>query len=297
MPAGLPAIAHLEREGIGKVGQEPGRRSLRIGILNLMPVKETTETDLLRLLSASPAQVEVAWFEPATHRSKTTAAAHLERFYSKLPERIEAGMFDGFIVTGAPVEKLAFEDVDYWRELTELMDSLKKNVRSTLYICWAAFAGLYHHHGISKKLYDKKISGVFPHRIVTPAALTAGFDDEFHVPHSRFAGLDRREIASAPGLAIVSESDEAGVYIVGEVNGRDFYITGHSEYSPLTLDSEYRRDLAKGMEPEIPANYYPDDDPGRMPVVRWRAHSRMLFDNWLNHYVSPSEVCGLDVRF
>lgn len=294
VPAGLPAIESLGSEGVAKSKIAVGAVPLRIGILNLMPVKITTETDLLRLLSSSPLPVEFTLFQPATHTSKTTPASHLDCFYMRLPQ-IESGMFDGFIITGAPVEKIDFEAVDYWDELTKLMDSLKTNVRSTLYICWAAFAGLYHRYGISKQLYDKKISGVFPHGITTPVPLTAGFDDEFYVPHSRFAGLDREELMACSQVEIIAESGQSGVYIVGERNGNDFFITGHSEYSPLTLDSEYKRDVAKGMNPSIPLNYYPENNPDRMPVVRWRAHSRLLINNWLGSYVASPPCLGLDV--
>lgn len=292
VPRGLPAVEALSAEGVEVMQLLCEPRCLRIGVLNLMPLKIDAETDLLRWLSSSPLDLEIKLFEPATHVSKSTPAEHLRRFYSKFAA-FGPDEFDGFIVTGAPVEKIDFEQVDYWPELTAIMDLLKRNVRSTLYICWAAFAGLYHHHGVGKRLYDSKFSGIFAHGITTPSPLTNGFDDEFFVPHSRFVGLDRDEVEANTGLNILTESPVSGIHIVGERCGNDFYITGHSEYSPLTLDREYRRDLAKGMNPAVPCNYYKDDDPDKVPVVRWRSHARLLFNNWLNHYVSAHPVCGL----
>ncbi len=295
VPSGLPAVEALSGEGVRTVTTTGFKASLRIGVLNLMPLKINAETDLVRLLASSPLPVEIALFEPATHTSKSTSAEHLRRFYNKFSS-VGAGEFDGFIITGAPVEKIAFEDVDYWQELCAIMDMLKRNVRSTLYICWAAFAGLYHHYAIDKKLFDKKFSGVFAHSVTTPCRLTDGFDDEFYVPHSRFVGFDRNEVASHPQLCIVAESAESGIYIIGEKDGRDFFITGHSEYAPMTLDSEYRRDVAKALDPAVPCNYYVDDNPANAPAVRWRSHARLLFNNWLNHYVSPDAVCGVVTR-
>lgn len=294
VPAGLPAVDSLRQEGV-EVLSESEENALKIGILNLMPIKITTETDLARLFASSPLPVEMTLFEPATHTSKTTPAEHLSRFYEKF-SHFGANQFDGFIITGAPLERVDFENVDYWNELCHIMDASQTFARSTLYICWAAFAALYHRYGISKQMYDTKISGIYPHRVTKPCALTAGFDDEFYVPHSRFIGFDREEIESHPSLSIIAESDEAGIYIIGDANGRDFYITGHSEYSPLTLDTEYRRDLGKGMNPSIPINYYRDNNPELEPVVRWRSHSRLLFNNWLNFYVSPRKVCGIIER-
>lgn len=292
--AGLPAIDFLKDEGVDIVRQPKEVTPLRIAVLNLMPVKITTETDLIRLLSSSTLPVEIALIEPSSHISKTTPAEHLARFYTKFKELGE-DQFDGMIITGAPLERVDFEDVDYWEELKRVMDGAKKHVRSTLYICWAAFAGLYYRYGISKNLYDSKISGIFAHRADMPESkLLSGFDDEFYVPHSRFIGFDRSEVESCGELEIISSSDDAGIYIIGEKNGNDFYITGHSEYSPLTLDTEYHRDLDKGMNPQIPKNYYKDDNPALPPVVKWRAHSRLLFNNWLNYYVAPQPVCGIE---
>lgn len=294
VPAGLPAADILRQEGFEVLSAGEGA-PLKIGILNLMPIKITTETDLARLLASSPLPVEMTLFEPATHTSKTTPAEHIRKFYKKA-SRFGAGEFDGFIITGAPLERVDFEDVDYWNELCGIMDTSLTFARSTLYICWAAFAALYHRYGVRKHLYETKISGIYPHRVTSPCSLTTGFDDEFYVPHSRFIGFDREEIDKHPSLNIVAESDEAGIYIIGDANGRDFYITGHSEYSPLTLDTEYRRDLGKGMNPSIPVNYYKNDNPALEPIVRWRSHSRLLFHNWLNYYVSPRRVCGIIER-
>lgn len=294
VPDGLPAVEALSAEGV-RVICGTGGKCLRIGVLNLMPLKIDAETDLVRLLASSPLPVEISLFEPATHTSKSTPAEHLLRFYKKI-STMQPGEFDGFIITGAPVEKIDFEQVDYWPELCGIMDAAKRCVRSTLYICWAAFAGMYHHHGIGKRLFDSKFSGIFRHVVTTPCGLTAGFDDEFYVPHSRFVGFDRDEVAANAELQIISESGESGLYIIGERGGRDFYITGHSEYSPRTLDSEYRRDAGKGLNPAVPCNYYKGDYPGNEPIVRWRSHARLLFDNWLNNYVSPEPVCGVIPR-
>ncbi len=292
--AGLPAIGFLNSEGIDVIKQPEAVKPLRIAVLNLMPIKITTETDLIRLLSSSTLPVEITLIEPSSHVSKTTPAEHLAKFYTKFTDLGE-DQFDGLIITGAPLERVDFEDVDYWEELKRVMDGAKKYVRSTLYICWAAFAGLYYRYGISKKLYGTKISGVFAHNADMPEVkLLSGFDDEFYVPHSRFIGFDRDEVESCGELDIIASSRDAGIYIIGEKGGKDFYITGHSEYSPLTLDTEYHRDLGKGMNPQIPKNYYMDDNPDLPPVVKWRAHSRLLFNNWLNYYVAPAPVCGIE---
>ncbi|MDE6263973.1 MAG: homoserine O-succinyltransferase [Paramuribaculum sp.] len=292
--AGHPSIDFLKDEGVDIVRQPKEVKPLRIAVLNLMPIKITTETDLIRLLSSSTLPVEITLIEPSSHVSKTTPAEHLAKFYMKFKELGE-DQFDGLIITGAPLERVDFENVDYWEELKRVMDDAKKYVRSTLYICWAAFAGLYYRYGISKNLYDSKISGVFAHNADMPESkLLSGFDDEFYVPHSRFIGFDRKEVESCGELEIISSSDDAGIYIIGEKNGNDFYITGHSEYSPLTLDTEYHRDLGKGMNPQIPKNYYKNDNPDLAPVVKWRAHSRLLFNNWLNYYVAPQPVCGIE---
>lgn len=260
-------------------------RPLRIGILNLMPLKIMTETDLLRLISNTPLQIELDLIDTSSHVSRNTPREHIEEFYKTFDD-IRDQNYDGFIITGAPVEKVKFEEVDYWSELQEIFDWARTHVTSTLYICWAAFAGLYHHYGIDKIVLDRKISGVFPHRINDRKnPIFRGFDDEFFVPHSRFSAVSASDIERVPGLQILSESDESGVYMVMARNGREFFITGHSEYSPGTLDFEYHRDLAKGMNPEIPAHYYRNNNPEEGPVVRWRSHANLLFSNWLNYFV------------
>ncbi len=289
VPVSLPAVETLREENIFVIDEQRASsqdiRPLRIGILNLMPLKIMTETDLLRLISNTPLQVELDLIDTSSHVSRNTPREHIEEFYKTFDD-IKNRNYDGFIITGAPVEKVKFEEVDYWTELQEIFDWARTHVTSTLYICWAAFAGLYHHYGIDKIVLDKKISGVFPHRITdSKNPIFRGFDDEFFVPHSRFSAVAKEEIEKVPGLKILSESPESGVYMVMARNGREFFITGHSEYSPGTLDFEYHRDLEKGMNPEIPAHYYRNDDPQQGPVVRWRSHANLLFSNWLNYFV------------
>ncbi|MBQ4344525.1 MAG: homoserine O-succinyltransferase [Muribaculaceae bacterium] len=289
VPASLPAVEALREENIFVIDEQRASsqdiRPLRIAILNLMPLKIMTETDLLRLISNTPLQVELDLIDTDSHVSKNTPREHIEAFY-KTFEEVKHNNYDGLIITGAPVEKVDFETVDYWEELTRIFDWAKTHVTSTLYICWAALAGLYHHYGIPKYVLDHKISGVFKHRIddeLNP--IFRGFDDVFYVPHSRFSEVRREDIEKAPDLKIIAESDESGIYMVMARGGREFFITGHSEYSPGTLDFEYRRDLEKGMNPAIPANYYLDDNPDNQPIVRWRSHANLLFSNWLNYFV------------
>ncbi len=286
----LPAIAALRKENINLLpcdGYATGR-ILRIGILNLMPLKEMTEIDLLRLISTSPCGIEVELIETSTYRGRNTPAEHLDKYYRKWDEVTESH-YDGFIITGAPVEKKDFEDVFYWLELQKIMDWTRTHATSTLYICWAALAGLYHHYGIAKRMLPRKISGVFTHRKLTQEnPLLRGFDDEFLVPHSRYSEPDRYAVENHPELTILTDSPDAGIHIVTAHNGSEIYVTGHSEYSPLTLDYEYRRDCSVGIHPDIPANYYRNDDPENGEVVvRWRAHASMLFSNWINYFVSP----------
>ena len=289
VPASLPAVEQLRRENIFVIDENRAStqdiRPLKIAILNLMPLKIMTETDLLRLLSNTPLQVELDLVDTDTYVCKNTPREHIETFYKKFDE-IKYNNYDGFIVTGAPVEKLDFNEVDYWDELIEIFDWSKKHVTSTLYICWAAFAGLYHNYGIPKHVIGSKISGVFKHHVLeVQNPIFRGFDDEFYVPHSRFSEVRREDIAKRPELSIIAESEDSGVYMVMARNGREFYITGHSEYSPYTLDFEYRRDMAKGVNPKIPVNYYQNDDPSLPPIVRWRSHANLLFSNWLNYFV------------
>lgn len=289
VPVSLPAVETLREENIFVIDEQRASsqdiRPLRIAILNLMPLKVMTETDLLRLISNTPLQIELDFIDTDSHVSKNTPREHIETFYKKF-EEVKHNNYDGLIITGAPVEKVDFEEVDYWDELTEIFEWAKKHVTSTLYICWAALAGLYHHYGIPKYVLERKISGVFKHYIddeLNP--IFRGFDDVFYVPHSRFSEVRREDIDKVQALKIIAESNESGIYMVMARGGREFFITGHSEYSPYTLDFEYHRDLEKGMNPDIPQNYYEDNNPENPPIVRWRSHANLLFTNWLNYFV------------
>jgi homoserine O-succinyltransferase len=289
IPNTLPARTTLERENIFIMDEERADhqdiRALRVAILNLMPTKIATETQLLRLLSNSALQVEVTLLHTATHDSKNTDADHLLNHYLTFND-ICTQKFDGLIVTGAPVEQMPFEEVDYWKELTQIFDWAETNVESTFYICWGAQAGLYHRYGIPKYDLPHKMFGVFEHRVLSRTeSLLRGFDDVFLAPHSRHTEIRREDIEPVRDVQILAESDEAGVYIVGSRDGRHLFITGHSEYDPLTLKSEYDRDVNKGLPINIPGNYYPHDDPSQVPTVRWRGHANLLFSNWLNYYV------------
>lgn len=290
VPSSLPAVETLREENIFVIDEQRAStqdiRPLRIAILNLMPLKIMTETDLLRLISNTPLQIELDFIDTDSHVSKNTPREHIDEFYKKFAD-IRHNNYDGLIVTGAPVEKVEFEEVDYWDELCDIFEWAKTHVTSTLYICWAAFAGLFYHYGVPKHVIDKKISGVFKHRVLDPTnPIFRGFDDEFYVPHSRFSEVRREDIERNPALRIIAESDDCpGVYMVMARGGREFFITGHSEYSPGTLDFEYHRDLEKGMNPAIPVNYYHNDDPAQGPIVRWRSHANLLFTNWLNYFV------------
>ncbi len=297
IPATLPARATLERENIFIMDEDRALhqdiRPLRVSILNLMPTKITTETQLLRLLSNSALQVEVTLLHTATHESKNTNADHLLNHYLTY-EDVKHEKFDGLIVTGAPVEQMPFEEVDYWNELTQIFDWAETNVESTFHICWGAQAGLYHRYEIPKYDLPHKMFGVFEHRTLnrtlrhaqgSAPSLLRGFDDIFLAPHSRHTEIRRADIEKRPELQILAESDDAGVYIVGSKDGRNLFIMGHSEYDPLTLKAEYDRDVNKGLPIHVPKNYYPDDDPQREPTVRWRGHANLLYSNWLNYYV------------
>ena len=285
----LPAIKVLESENIfvmpNEVALRQDIRPLKILILNLMPTKIETETQLLRLLGNSPLQVDIELLQMASHTSKNTSPHHLTTFY-KTFQQVKNESFDGMIITGAPVEQLEFEDVDYWDELCEIMEWSKTHVHSTFHICWGAQAGLYYHYGIQKYILDKKISGVFKHRMLNPKSrLFRGFDDEFMAPHSRHTEVRAEDIEKIPELKIMADSEEAGVYIVGNQSGSQFFVMGHSEYDANTLAHEYFRDLDKGMNPEVPAHYFPDDDPTKQPKVTWRAHGTWIYSNWLNYFV------------
>ena len=289
LPDKLPAIDLLKKENIFVMDTTRATtqdiRPLRIAILNLMPLKITTETDLVRLLSNSPLQIELSFMKVKSHTSKNTPIEHMQAFYTDF-EDMRDQKYDGFIITGAPVEHLDFEQVGYWEEMTEIFEWARHHVTSTLYICWAAQAGLYHHYGIPKYPLEKKMFGIFKHVVSNPELpIFRGFDDEFYIPHSRHTEIRREDIERRPELSILAESDESGVYMVMAREGREFFLTGHSEYSPLTLDTEYRRDLSKGLPIEMPQHYYRNDDPSQPPLVRWRGHANLLFNNWLNYYV------------
>ena len=269
-------------------------RPLHIGLLNLMPLKIETEVHLLRLLSNTPLQVEIDLLHTATYRSKHTPESHLEAFYTTF-EEIREKKYDGFIITGAPVEQMEFEDVAYWDEMTAIIDWTKSHVTSTLYICWAAQAGLYYNYKVPKYPLDRKMFGIFAHDVREPTmALMRGFDDVFLAPHSRHTEIRREDIIAREELILVSESEEAGVFIAANRSGREIYVTGHVEYDPLTLREEYLRDKRKGMAIEPPENYFPAGDESRRPVVRWRSHANLLFSNWLNYYVYQMTPFKLD---
>ena len=286
---GLPAQSILENEHIFVMTEHRALhqdiRPLKIAILNLMPTKITTETQILRSLSNSPLQIEVTFLQTSTYTGKNTPQEHLGQCYKTFGD-IKDMNFDGFIITGAPVEQMEFEEVEYWDELCEIMEWTKTHVHSTFHICWGAQAALYYHYGIPKHSLEKKMFGVFTHRMLTPKSrLFHGFDSEFCVPHSRHTETRAEDIEKVKGLKIMAVSDEAGVYAVCTEDSRQFFITGHSEYDAETLDTEYRRDLAKGLNPDIPKHYYPDDDPSKPPVLCWRAHSTLIYTNWLNYFV------------
>lgn len=301
VPEGLPAIRTLEKENIFVMTETRAKsqdiRPLKILILNLMPTKAETETQLLRLLGNTPLQMEIELLQMETHNAKNTPADYLLRFY-KTPREVMGDRYDGLIVTGAPVEQLRFEEVDYWPELCDILDWSKENVWSTLHICWGAQAGLHRHYGIDKRVLPEKLSGVYAHRLIDPThPLLRGFDDYFYAPHSRYTGVSASDILRVPALELLSVSDEAGVYLVAERGCRRVYVTGHSEYDRDTLEREYRRDVAKGIGIQPPCNYYPEDDPARLPVMRWRGHSSLLFANWLNYCVyqeTPYDLNKLD---
>jgi homoserine O-succinyltransferase len=289
IPDQLPAIEALKKENIFVMDTTRAThqdiRPLRIAVLNLMPVKITTETDLIRLLSNTPLQLEIDLVKIEGHTSKNTPVEHMLNFYADFSQ-IKHRKYDGLIVTGAPVEQLEYEEVTYWDELTEILDWAKTHVQSSLFICWASMAALYHYYGVPKHPLDKKMFGVFHHTVSDPKLpIFRGFDDEFHAPHSRHTEIRREEIEKVKELDLLAESEEAGVYMVKDKTNRRFFVTGHSEYSPFTLDEEYRRDLAKGLPIDIPKHYYRKNDPSKPPVVRWRGHANLFFQNWLNYYV------------
>ena len=287
--ADLPAVEVLESENIFVMTHERANiqdiRPLDILILNLMPTKIETETQLLRLLGNTPLQVNVEFIHPATHQSKNTSASHLNAFY-KTFEDIRHRKFDGMIVTGAPVELLPFEEVDYWREMVEIMEWSKTNVYSVLYICWGAQAGLYYHYGIDKFRLPEKLSGIFNHTVLNPYhPLMRGFDDNYFAPHSRYTYTRLEDIKKHCDLSILAVSELAGLHIVAQKGGRAFYVTGHAEYDRDPLAKEYFRDVNKGLDPVLPYNYFPDDDDSKTPPFTWRSNAHLLVSNWLNYFV------------
>lgn len=285
----LPAREILEQENIFVMDEGRAEhqdiRPLEIAILNLMPLKEETELQLLRSLSNTPIQVNVTFVHVASHEARNTSTSHLNKFYLNF-EDIKNSDFDGMIITGAPVEQMEFEEVDYWEELTEILDWTKEHVTSTIHLCWGAQAGLYHHFGLKKRPLDKKMFGLFWHKVMNrKIPLVRGFDDMFLAPHSRHTEISRDDIAACEELIILAESEEAGVFLTMTRDGRQIYVMGHPEYDRITLDGEYKRDLGKGLPIDLPKNYYRDDDPENKPLLMWRSHANNLYTNWINYYV------------
>ena len=289
LPNELPAVKILENENIFVMTEtraiKQDIRPLKILILNLMPTKVDTETQLSRVLGNTPLQVEIELIHTESHKSKNTSEEHLLAFYKQFSD-VKENYYDGMIITGAPVEKMEFEEVDYWKELCEIMEWSKSHVQSTLHICWGAQAGLYYHFGVKKYLMDEKLSGVYAHKVdYKKSILFRGFDDVFYVPHSRYTTVSKEEIQAIKGLRILSTSDKAGVYAVSTKEGRQIFLTGHSEYDSDTLNKEYTRDKNAGIDPKIPEHYFPNDDDTKAPLNTWRAHATLLFTNWLNYFV------------
>ncbi len=298
IPNGLPAQQILESENIFVMHEARAEsqdiRPLRIALLNLMPTKIVTETQLSRLLGNTPLQVELELVQVSTHKSKNTSEEHMLAFYKTFDE-IADQYFDGMIITGAPVEQMPFEEVDYWPELCRIMEWSKTHVHSTFHICWGAQAGLYYHFGIDKYPLDKKMFGVFPHKVTYKnPILMRGFDDVFYVPHSRHTTISKEDVLKVPEIKILAESEEAGLYAMQTEGGKQVFITGHSEYDPETLKLEYLRDKNAGLPIEVPKNYFPNDDDTQDPLVRWRGHANLLYTNWLNYFVYQSTPYEVD---
>ena len=295
----LPVKEILEQENIFVMDEYRAAhqeiRPISIGLLNLMPLKEDTELQILRSLSNTPLQVDVTFVRMTSHVSKNTSTSHIYKFYEPF-EEIKNRKFDGFIITGAPVEQMAFEEVDYWDELTEIMEWTKINVTSTLHLCWGAQAGIYYHYGINKTMLSKKLSGVYRHRVRNrKIPLVRGFDDVFMAPHSRHTEVPQQLLEEDDRITILADSLQAGVFLCMAKEGRQIFVMGHPEYDRMTLDAEYKRDMGRGLNPQIPENYYPDDDPENKPVLTWRAHANSLYTNWLNYYVyqvTPYDLYG-----
>ncbi len=289
IPADLPANSILKGENIFCITEKRALtqdiRPLKIAVLNIMPTKIVTETQLIRLLGNTPLQIEADFVRTSTYTSKHTSIEHMNSFYKSFDD-IKQNKYDGMIITGAPVERLDFADVEYWDEIKKIMEWTKSNVTSTLHICWAAMAGLYYHYGIEKRVLDKKLFGVYRHSVVRKKSmLVRGFDDEFYAPHSRYSTVDIEDIRKIKELQIIAVSEKAGAYIVASRDKKQIFVTGHGEYDKDTLKLEYERDVAAGKNIDVPENYFADDDPSKEPVVRWRSHANLLFYNWLNYYV------------
>ena len=289
IPATLPAARILTEENIFVMDDYRAKmqdiRPLKIAILNLMPTKEVTETQLLRLLGNTPLQIEITLLTMSSHESANTSREYLDAFYRTF-DSVKDTKFDGLIITGAPVENMPFEEVDYWKEMVQIMDWAKTHVFSSLYICWASQAALHHQFGIGKHKLDEKVFGIFRHRVLKPHhKLVRGFDETFCAPHSRHTTIHKEDIIRIPELEILAESDEAGVFLIASRDGRSIYVSGHAEYDAETLSREYKRDVAKGLKIDMPKNYYPDNDPSLIPPVSWRSHANLLFVNWLNYFV------------
>jgi homoserine O-succinyltransferase len=289
IPDKLPAIESLKKENIFVIDNSRANsqdiRPLKIAILNLMPIKETTETDLLRLLSNSPLQINIDFIKLRSHTSKNTPIEHMQQFYLYF-DIVKKRKYDGLIITGAPVEQLAYEEVTYWNELTEVFDWARTNVTSKMFICWGACAALYHYYGIPKHATQAKVFGVFKHTVEEPLnPIFRGFDDVFYVPHSRHTEIHIDDVVKEPSLKVLATSKDAGLYMIMAQNGKELFLTGHAEYNARTLDAEYKRDIQKGLHIDIPKNYYPYDDPDLEPLVRWRSTANLMFSNWLNYFV------------
>lgn len=301
--SGLPALEKLERENVFTMDENRAMhqdiRPIEVGILNLMPLKEDTELQILRELSNTPLQVDVTFVVVSSHESRNTSSSHLNKFYNTFDE-IRDRKFDGFIITGAPVEQMEYEEVDYWKEFEEICEWTKTNVTSTMHLCWGAQAGLYYHYGIPKHKLEKKMFGIFEHKVSNrKIPLVRGFDDYFLAPHSRHTEVRREDIDKVPGLTVLAESPEAGVFLLMDTTGKKIFVMGHPEYDRVTLHTEYMRDKEKGLDIQIPKNYYVDDDCTIRPRLQWRAHANALYSNWLNYYVyqaTPYEYTAVKAR-
>ena len=295
----LPVREILERENIFVMDENRALhqdiRPIQILILNLMPLKEDTELQLLRSLSNTPLQVDVTFMTVESHESRHTSMSHLNKFYQTFPE-LKMNRYDGMIITGAPVEQMEFEEVDYWDELTEILEWTDDHVTSTIFLCWAAQAAMYHFYGLKKKMLSQKMFGLFWHKVMNrKIPLVRGFDDEFLAPHSRHTEVSMEDIRSCSALTVLAESDEAGLFLAMAEDGRKIFVMGHPEYDRITLDGEYKRDLSRNLPIDLPKNYYREDDPERKPLLMWRAHANNLYSNWLNYYVyqtTPFDLYG-----